>query len=28
MNRYRSYDPGSDTFGGYDGLRHRCRGPY
>jgi hypothetical protein len=22
--RYRSYDEGSDTFMGYDGLRHRC----
>ena len=22
--RYRSYDPGSDTFMGYDGLPHRC----
>jgi hypothetical protein len=22
--RYRSYDPGSDTFMGYDGMRHRC----
>ena len=23
-SRYRSYDPRSDTFLGYDGLRHRC----
>ena len=23
--RYRSYDPGSDTFLGYDGNRHYCR---
>jgi BA14K-like protein len=23
--RYRSYDPLSDTFVGYDGRRHRCR---
>ena len=22
--RYRSYDPRTDTFLGYDGLRHRC----
>ncbi|HKQ94794.1 MAG TPA: BA14K family protein [Aestuariivirgaceae bacterium] len=26
--RYRSYDPGSDTYMGYDGLRHRCRVGY
>jgi hypothetical protein len=25
--RYRSYDPGSDSYLGYDGLRHRCVGP-
>jgi len=24
MQRYRSYDPGSGTFLGSDGLRHRC----
>ena len=24
--RYRSYDPASGTFLGYDGYRHRCRG--
>jgi len=24
MNRYRSYDPRSDTYMGYDGYRHRC----
>jgi hypothetical protein len=23
--RYRSYDPASDTYLGYDGIRHRCR---
>jgi hypothetical protein len=23
--RFRSYDPASDTYLGYDGLRHRCR---
>jgi hypothetical protein len=24
MQRYRSYDPGSGTFLGNDGLRHPC----
>jgi len=24
LARYRSYDPGSDTYLGNDGLRHRC----
>ena len=24
MRRFRSYDPGSMTYLGYDGLRHRC----
>jgi hypothetical protein len=24
MSRYRSYDPASGTFLGYDGLRHPC----
>jgi len=28
LNRYRSYDPGTDTYLGYDGLRHYCRSPY
>jgi hypothetical protein len=28
MNRYRSYDPRSDTFMGYDGMRHPCNSPY
>ncbi len=28
LSRYRSYDPRSDTFMGYDGYRHRCRAPY
>ena len=28
MNRYRSYDPRTNTFVGYDGLRHECIGPY
>lgn len=25
LNRYRSYDPDSDTYVGYDGRRHYCR---
>ena len=28
LNRYRSYDPRSDTYVGYDGYRHRCRARY
>jgi hypothetical protein len=24
MQRFRSYDPGSGTYVGYDGLRHPC----
>jgi hypothetical protein len=24
MQRYRSYDPGSGTFKGYDGIRRPC----
>ena len=28
LSRYRSYDPASNTFLGYDGLRHECVGPY
>jgi hypothetical protein len=28
LNRYRSYDPSTDTYMGYDGYRHRCRAPY
>jgi hypothetical protein len=28
LNRYRSYNPRTDTYMGYDGLRHVCRGPY
>lgn len=28
LNRYRSYNPATDTFVGYDGYRHRCRAPY
>ncbi len=26
--RYRSYDPRTDTYMGYDGYRHRCNSPY
>ena len=28
LSRYRSYDPATDTFIGYDGFRHPCVGPY
>ena len=28
LNRYRSYNPRTDTFVGRDGYRHRCRSPY
>ncbi|MBL8893800.1 MAG: BA14K family protein [Rhizobiales bacterium] len=28
FNRYRSYDPRSNTFLGYDGYRHECVSPY
>lgn len=28
LSRYRSYDPRSDTYLGYDGYRHRCVSPY
>ena len=28
LSRYRSYDPRTDTYLGYDGYRHRCRAPY
>ncbi|WP_373504128.1 BA14K family protein [Aestuariivirga sp.] len=28
LNRYRSYDPRTDTFMGYDGRRRYCRSPY
>jgi hypothetical protein len=27
LSRYRSYDPESDTFIGYDGMQHPCIGP-
>ena len=27
-NRYRSYNPRTDLFLGYDGRYHRCRSPY
>ncbi|WP_454289594.1 BA14K family protein [Rhizobium arsenicireducens] len=28
MNRYRSYNPRTDTYLGFDGRYHRCRSPY
>jgi hypothetical protein len=28
MNRYRSYDPETDSFMGYDGMLHPCNSPY
>lgn len=28
LNRYRSYDPRTNTFMGYDGYRHECNSPY
>jgi len=28
LDRYRSYDPDTDTFVGYDGYEHRCVSPY
>ena len=28
LSRYRSYDPATDSFIGYDGFRHPCVGPY
>ena len=28
LNRYRSYDPASDTWVGYSGKVYRCRSPY
>ena len=28
LNRYRSYNPRTNTFMGYDGHRHRCNSPY
>ena len=28
LNRYRSYNPRTDTFRGYDGYDHRCISPY
>jgi hypothetical protein len=27
QNRYRSYDVGTNTFLGYDGVRRECVGP-
>lgn len=28
LNHYRSYNPRTDSFLGYDGYYHRCRSPY
>lgn len=28
LDRYRSYNPATNTFTGYDGFQHECRGPY
>jgi len=28
LSRYRSYNPNTDMFFGYDGKYHRCRSPY
>jgi hypothetical protein len=28
LNRYRSYNPRTNTYMGYDGYRHRCNSPY
>jgi hypothetical protein len=28
LDRYRSYNPATNTFTGYDGLQYECRGPY
>jgi hypothetical protein len=28
LHRYRSYNPRTDMFLGYDGRYHRCRSPY
>ena len=28
IDRYRSYNPATNTFIGYDGYYHECRGPY
>jgi hypothetical protein len=28
QNRYRSYNPATDTYTGYDGRQHRCVSPY
>ena len=28
LDRYRSYNPATNTFIGYDGFQHECRGPY
>ena len=28
LSRYRSYNPATNTYTGYDGYQHECRGPY
>jgi len=28
LDRYRSYNPATNTFTGYDGYQRECRGPY
>ena len=28
LRRYRSYNPSTDTYRGYDGFDHRCNSPY
>lgn len=28
LDEYRSYNPATNTYTGYDGLQHVCRGPY
>ena len=28
LNRYRSYNPATDMYFGFDGMHHRCRSPY
>lgn len=28
LDRYRTYNPRTNTFRGYDGYLHRCRSPY
>jgi hypothetical protein len=28
LNRYRSYNPATNMYLGFDGMHHRCRSPY